>query len=35
MSADFGAATIKIRDSDFNYHLAHSMPSGIPFDPNA
>jgi hypothetical protein len=22
-------------DADFAYALAHSMPSGIPFDPNA
>jgi hypothetical protein len=35
MNADFGAATIKIKDGDFEYALAHSMPSGIPFDPNA
>ncbi|WP_435642489.1 NPP1 family protein [Streptomyces sp. H49] len=35
LSADFGEATIKIKDGDFAYALAHSMPSGIPFDPNA
>lgn len=35
MNADFGEATLKIRDVDFDYALAHSMPSGIPFDPNA
>lgn len=35
MSADFGSATIKIDDGDFQYALARSMPAGIPFDPNA
>ncbi|MEV4559208.1 NPP1 family protein [Kitasatospora sp. NPDC049285] len=35
MSADFGAATIKIDDGDFQYALAHTEPAGIPFDPNA
>ncbi|MFJ4466495.1 NPP1 family protein [Streptomyces sp. NPDC089424] len=35
MGADFGAATIKIDDGDFQYALAHSMPAQIPFDPNA
>lgn len=35
LSADFGEATIKIDDGDFNFALANSMPSGIPFDPNA
>ncbi|MFF4040197.1 NPP1 family protein [Streptomyces sp. NPDC001816] len=35
LGADFGAATIKIKDGDFPYALAHSMPSGIPFDPGA
>jgi len=34
MAADFGAATIKIKDGDFAYALGRSMPSGIPFDPN-
>ncbi|WP_442305235.1 NPP1 family protein [Streptomyces sp. 2RAF24] len=33
--ADFGAATLKIRDVDFAYQLGRSKPSGIPFDPNA
>ncbi|MFG3343999.1 NPP1 family protein [Streptomyces sp. NPDC048018] len=33
--ADFGSATLKIRDSDFSSHLSRSLPSGIPFDPNA
>jgi hypothetical protein len=35
MNADFGEATIKIKDGDFEYALAHSMPAGISFDPNA
>lgn len=35
MSADFGSATIKIKDGDFEYALANSMPAGIPFDPYA
>ncbi|WP_436319883.1 NPP1 family protein [Streptomyces massasporeus] len=35
MSADFGSASIKIKDGDFNYALTLSRPSGIPFDPNA
>jgi hypothetical protein len=35
LSADFGSATLKIRDSDFAYALSISKPSGIPFDPNA
>src|SRR5262249_47906298 len=35
MNADFGEATIKITDSTFDSALANSMPSGIPFDPNA
>ncbi|MFK0192208.1 NPP1 family protein [Kitasatospora sp. NPDC090308] len=35
LAADFGAATIKIGDGDFAYALAHAMPAGIPFDPNA
>ncbi|MFI8961616.1 NPP1 family protein [Streptomyces sp. NPDC053493] len=33
--ADFGSATLKIRDSDFAGALARSKPSGIPFDPYA
>ncbi|MFJ9808823.1 NPP1 family protein [Streptomyces sp. NPDC101158] len=33
--ANFGSATLKIRDSDFSSHLSRSMPAGIPFDPNA
>jgi hypothetical protein len=35
MNANFGSATIKITDGTFNSILANSMPSGIPFDPNA
>ncbi|MFJ5234451.1 NPP1 family protein [Kitasatospora sp. NPDC088391] len=35
LAADFGAATIKIGDGPFQYALAHSMPAGLPFDPNA
>ncbi|MEV6955310.1 NPP1 family protein [Streptomyces sp. NPDC051183] len=35
MNADFGAATIKIKDGAFNDHLARSMPAGIAFDPHA
>ena len=33
MSADFGAATIKINDARYNDLLAASLPAGIPFDP--
>ncbi|WP_223206315.1 NPP1 family protein [Streptomyces xanthii] len=35
MTADFGAATIKIDDGDFQYALTVTKPNGIPFDPNA
>jgi hypothetical protein len=35
MSADFGDATIKIDDGDFQYALSATEPAGIPFDPNA
>ncbi|MER6224480.1 NPP1 family protein [Streptomyces sp. 900105755] len=35
MNADFGEATIKIKDGSFNANLGYSMPSGISFDPNA
>jgi hypothetical protein len=35
LAADFGSATLKIRDSDFNYALSIAEPSGISFDPNA
>lgn len=33
--ADFGSATIGIKDSTFNSHLAEAKPADIPFDPNA
>ncbi|MGW5470562.1 NPP1 family protein [Streptomyces chartreusis] len=32
MSADFGSATIKIDDGDFQWALDYAKPSGIPFD---
>ncbi|MGW1614937.1 NPP1 family protein [Streptomyces sp. NPDC002285] len=32
MSADFGSATIKIDDGDFQWALHYAKPSGIPFD---
>ncbi|MDH6218980.1 NPP1 family protein [Streptomyces pseudovenezuelae] len=35
MSADFGSATLKIDDGDFQYNLNYAKPSGIPFDPYA
>ncbi|MEU9238718.1 NPP1 family protein [Streptomyces sp. NPDC048385] len=35
MNADFGEATIKIKDGSFDANLSYSMPSGISFDPNA
>ena len=35
MSADFGEATIKIKDGSFEYLLNVSKPAGIPFDPYA
>jgi hypothetical protein len=35
MNADFGSATIKIKDGSFEYLLGVSKPAGIPFDPNA
>ncbi|MFD4563783.1 NPP1 family protein [Streptomyces sp. NPDC058475] len=35
MNANFGEATIKIKDGSFNDNLAYSMPSGIPFNPYA
>lgn len=35
LSANFGSASIKIKDGDFDYALEHSMPAGIPFNPNA
>ncbi|MEU0522273.1 NPP1 family protein [Streptomyces niveus] len=33
--ADFGSATLGIKDSTFNSHLAKAKPADIPFDPNA
>jgi hypothetical protein len=33
MNADFGSATIKIKDGSFEYMLGVSKPAGIPFDP--
>ncbi|MBG0857092.1 NPP1 family protein [Streptomyces spinoverrucosus] len=35
MSADFGSATIKIDDGDFQWALDYASPDGIPFDPYA
>ncbi|MEU8660436.1 NPP1 family protein [Actinoplanes philippinensis] len=35
MTADFGAATIKIKDGSFEYLLNAAKPAGIPFDPYA
>ncbi|MFJ8331802.1 NPP1 family protein [Streptomyces sp. NPDC094437] len=35
MNADFGSATLKIRDVDFANWLDRAMPSGISFDPHA
>lgn len=35
MSADFGSATIKIDDGDFQWALDYASPEGIPFDPYA
>ena len=34
-AADFGSATLKIRDADFANALARSEPAGLPFDPYA
>ncbi len=33
--ADFGSATLGIKDDTFNSHLEKAKPSEIPFDPNA
>lgn len=33
--ADFGSATLGIKDDQFNGHLEKAKPSEIPFDPNA
>ncbi|MEV7340440.1 NPP1 family protein [Streptomyces sp. NPDC093544] len=35
ISANFGDATLKIDDGDFQYNLSLTEPAGIPFDPNA
>ncbi|MFZ4841481.1 NPP1 family protein [Mycetocola saprophilus] len=35
MNANFGAATIKINDQNFNWHLGAAKPAGISFNPNA
>jgi hypothetical protein len=35
MSANFGSASIKIKDGDFEYLLNLTKPAGIPFDPYA
>ncbi|MGP3975660.1 NPP1 family protein [Streptomyces sp. 8N114] len=32
--ADFGSATLGIKDGTFNSHLSEAKPDGIPFDPN-
>ena len=34
MNADFGEATIKIKDGSFEYLLGISLPTGLPFNPN-
>ncbi|WP_016907714.1 NPP1 family protein [Streptomyces xiaopingdaonensis] len=34
-AADFGSATLGIKDSTFDDHLAAAKPEGIPFDPHA
>jgi len=35
VNADFGSASLAIKDSAFAGNLASAKPSGIPFDPNA
>jgi hypothetical protein len=35
VQADFGSATLGIRDDTFDDHLAKAVPAGIPFDPHA
>jgi hypothetical protein len=35
MTANFGSASIKIKDGDFEYLLNAGKPAGIPFDPYA
>ncbi len=34
-AADFGSATLGIKDDQFNWHLSRAKPANIPFDPNA
>ncbi|OON78884.1 NPP1 family protein [Streptomyces tsukubensis] len=33
--ADFGSATLGIKDDQFASHLSKALPEGVPFDPNA
>ncbi|RSN09676.1 hypothetical protein DMC63_32605 [Streptomyces sp. WAC 05977] len=33
--ADFGSASLAIKDGSFEYNLGKAKPAGIPFDPNA
>jgi hypothetical protein len=35
VTADFGSASLAIKDGAFNHNLGLAKPSGIPFDPNA
>jgi hypothetical protein len=35
VNADFGHASLAIKDSAFSSNLANAKPAGIPFDPNA
>lgn len=35
VEADFGSATLGIKDDTFNSHLEKAMPDDIPFDPHA
>jgi hypothetical protein len=35
VNANFGSASLAIKDSAFNHNLSISKPAGIPFDPNA
>ncbi|WP_231648412.1 NPP1 family protein [Saccharothrix sp. NRRL B-16348] len=35
VNANFGSASLAIKDGAFAYNLAQAKPSGIPFDPNA
>ncbi|MFD5625982.1 NPP1 family protein [Streptomyces sp. NPDC127072] len=34
-AANFGSATLGIKDGNFNHHLEQAEPAGIPFDSNA